>query len=170
MVWNSIKSFVCCFACVALVSCYAETDVQATAEIASPKINTKVAEEIKTEFHGKIVVDKTRVVSSTVGAMTTEKGVNVGSISVEGSVAFSALLMGLLVAIVVLIKKFITSRKALDLLIKFMEPLANNGIKVSIEKEALKKGVESYLHSRVKRVTKPLIKAPWPDKKGCCKK
>lgn len=159
MVWNSTKSFVCCFACVALVSCYAETDVQATAEIASPKINTKVAEEIKTEFHGEIVVDKTRVVSSTVGAMTTEKGINVGSISVDGSVAFSALLMGLLVAIVVLIKKFITSRKALDLLIKFMEPLATKGGKLLIEDEALKIGVEGYLHSRVKKVIKPLPKS-----------
>ena len=113
-----------------------------------------MADEIKTELHGKVDVANTKTVKSTVGTMTTGKGVNVGSISVEGGAVLSTVLLGLLVSVVVFLKKFLTSRKLLHFLIEYIEISTTDRIKKDIKNVAIKQGVEPFLKARVKKVTK----------------
>ena len=153
MVKNWIKGACLCITCFALIGCkpLVTADIEAKAKIASPEIVAKIAEDIKTELRSdiKLEVKKEvkREVTSTVGSMSTEKGINIGSVSLEGG-AVVAIVVLLIVAVVV-IKKMKTSDKTVQLLAATLETRINDNDKRSIRRNAKKLGVQDYLDKQV---------------------
>jgi len=159
MVQNRIKTLAICATCIACLGCVPKTDIKAEAKVASPEITAKVAEKVETTIQPTVEVDTKRSVDSKVDSMTMDKGVNIGSMNLEGG-ALVALLSVVLVpvfllVVVSLLCRTTNARCAVDLLVAKMETMViGKKAKRAIQARAKSLGIEKFLNKRVKRVTK----------------